>query len=526
MNAYIKSHFSEKILLLLYVIAAIYPVYILSFILSNEDKSWLLSHTILHDDAFYYLKIASRYATSGEMTFSGVGVTTGFHPLWGYLLAWAASYINLSSDVSINTLIAYLSLSFILSALFLRVNYSIFNVNNQSSALSLLLTYIFLLRFFYDGMESGLTLFLYSVFVSFAAIALLPWARVDSLFFMPFILAFFAHREYKLSGRIVYLVIIQLIAVLCASMALKYLVRPVQISENVKTFWFTLDLLSFVERGYGLLAYVAYATKVSLGAVMRIFEPIYALLSPRLLYNSGDVGSHHWLITISLVLTIQQLIARLKSSHRILLLMAFLASSLYLFIVSFFGFYKIGWDWYLALPCYVVIGCISLCIDSIGIQNVKKSLILIMLVGFGGMCTYINYPKDDEWRSVYKRMVDELANIDVKSRVGTWAAGQVGFYSHVDIVNLEGLVEAPAVLDASIKDDIRPVISSYNIEYILTKRSVNDINHAVNSSSNLRFRGDIRDRVFKDLNYELKYQSDKDGRQMFSLLKVSVDNKK
>src|SRR6185436_5679356 len=37
-------------------------------------------------DAFYYLQIADRAAHTGLYAFDGVRTTTGFHPLWGFLI--------------------------------------------------------------------------------------------------------------------------------------------------------------------------------------------------------------------------------------------------------------------------------------------------------------------------------------------------------------------------------------------------------------------------------------------------------
>lgn len=40
------------------------------------------------DDAFYYLVTARNFASSGKWTFDGTEPASGFHLLWGYLLAF------------------------------------------------------------------------------------------------------------------------------------------------------------------------------------------------------------------------------------------------------------------------------------------------------------------------------------------------------------------------------------------------------------------------------------------------------
>ena len=54
-------------------------------VIINIDP-WYLSHTLFYDDSFYYLKIASNWSINNRMTFSGIGETNGFHPLWAYIL--------------------------------------------------------------------------------------------------------------------------------------------------------------------------------------------------------------------------------------------------------------------------------------------------------------------------------------------------------------------------------------------------------------------------------------------------------
>src|SRR5258705_5368823 len=44
-------------------------------------------------DAFYYLQIADQAARTGLHAFDGVRTTTGFHPLWGFLLGAAFRHV-------------------------------------------------------------------------------------------------------------------------------------------------------------------------------------------------------------------------------------------------------------------------------------------------------------------------------------------------------------------------------------------------------------------------------------------------
>ncbi len=56
-------------------------------IISLADYRSLIAHDILQDDAFYYFKIADNLVAGHGLTFDGQMATTGFQPLWLFLLA-------------------------------------------------------------------------------------------------------------------------------------------------------------------------------------------------------------------------------------------------------------------------------------------------------------------------------------------------------------------------------------------------------------------------------------------------------
>lgn len=66
---------------------------ILMAVLQSARIAWLVSLPdgllVQHipDDAFYYLVLAKNYVKLGRWTFDGVSSSTGFHLLWGYILA-------------------------------------------------------------------------------------------------------------------------------------------------------------------------------------------------------------------------------------------------------------------------------------------------------------------------------------------------------------------------------------------------------------------------------------------------------
>ena len=61
------------------------------------------------DDAFYYLQTARTFAATGHWSFDGVEPASGFHLLWGYLLAamyWLCPDIGLHAVVAVGWLVA------------------------------------------------------------------------------------------------------------------------------------------------------------------------------------------------------------------------------------------------------------------------------------------------------------------------------------------------------------------------------------------------------------------------------------
>ena len=58
---------------------------------------------MIPDDAFYYLVPARNFATLGRWTFDGVEPSSGFHLLWGYLLA---SFFHLVPHATLHTIFA------------------------------------------------------------------------------------------------------------------------------------------------------------------------------------------------------------------------------------------------------------------------------------------------------------------------------------------------------------------------------------------------------------------------------------
>lgn len=58
---------------------------------------------VIPDDAFYYLVTARNFATRGRWTFDGTEPSSGFHLLWGYLLA---GFFHLAPHATLHTLFA------------------------------------------------------------------------------------------------------------------------------------------------------------------------------------------------------------------------------------------------------------------------------------------------------------------------------------------------------------------------------------------------------------------------------------
>lgn len=96
---------------------AILNVIIYDFIILTSPD--LIRIQFIPDDAFYYFQLAKNFTKLGYWTFdSGVSLTSGYHPLWAYILVLAYKVFNFTDDNFILAGAAFSSTLTIMASLF------------------------------------------------------------------------------------------------------------------------------------------------------------------------------------------------------------------------------------------------------------------------------------------------------------------------------------------------------------------------------------------------------------------------
>ncbi len=96
--------------------AGVATVWLLTLCLLPPER-WV---EFLSDDAYYYLKVARHISLGHGPTFDGVTVTTGFHPLFAFILAGFQRLLPLNTTALPRALLLFNSVCFLLTGGFIR----------------------------------------------------------------------------------------------------------------------------------------------------------------------------------------------------------------------------------------------------------------------------------------------------------------------------------------------------------------------------------------------------------------------
>ncbi|CAA0117202.1 Uncharacterised protein [BD1-7 clade bacterium] len=521
----------------------------IAFLRLPAPDYWFLSHTLFHDDSYYYFEIAKNWALTGRMTFSGYSETNGFHPAWAYVLGFL-SRIHSESVVDIEPVVVQVALfvGLISSIVFiLTCTYSLKRLEIPAHSFFAAFLYAVLWEYFFDGMESALVLTLLSVllhtvvagrhFLFILCSAALVWVRVDMLFFVPVlfcmgvVLGDRPRKTWLQHGGVLFACVI-------ASLFSKHVVMSGHVSATVKLVWALHGLLHDIQTNHSVSQFLLVRMGYALSFFGTLLSTPMSAFTPVVLFNPTG-HTRGVLVLAGAAVILLYVIASFGvfkaygNAKRLTVSVIMVGGScLYALLVSFLG-WKPEWQWYLAGPSFVAwMGFLMLFsaanFSRVGIRlpQVGASIVIVFsMIGAVRFYQHIHLVQPREWRFVYQSMADVVDGLQLRegARVGTWAAGHVGFYSQTDIVNLEGLIEHPSVFDAFIQDDISPVIKTHKIEYILIKTSKESIEKSVKAAKGGKPQWSMsqRTRVFKDLQYSLVREFSLSGdRVAFSLYKI------
>jgi hypothetical protein len=179
------------------------------YCLTQKDISIFVGQ-VLVDDAFYYLKPAQNLIAGKGLSFDGVNLTNGYHPLWmvvTVLICFFGDIMFQAKMLSLMGGLLYLSGALIISYVGLR-NFKYW----QKTLIFILFAFnLMQAKIFLQGLESGLNFFLLTVVVALFAnpkmgdltqarnkiifgtfLALLALSRVDQILLVIFLIVFLA----------------------------------------------------------------------------------------------------------------------------------------------------------------------------------------------------------------------------------------------------------------------------------------------------------------------------------------------
>ena len=179
------------------------------YCLTQKDISIFVGQ-VLVDDAFYYLKPAQNLIAGKGLSFDGVNLTNGYHPLWmvvTVLICFFGDIMFQAKMLSLMGGLLYLSGALIISYVGLR-NFKYW----QKTLIFILFAFnLMQAKIFLQGLESGLNFFLLTVVVALFVnpkmgdltqarnkiifgtfLALLALSRVDQILLVIFLIVFLA----------------------------------------------------------------------------------------------------------------------------------------------------------------------------------------------------------------------------------------------------------------------------------------------------------------------------------------------
>jgi hypothetical protein len=455
-------------------------------------ERFLGNSSLFEDDWFYYIGIARNLADGNGPTFDGVVSTTGFHPLWTWLLA----PIDLADPVlpgSTVQAVVLLNAAIILvcAGLTLRL-LDVVTRSRASAPLITVASYSVAMPFLLNGMESAAVLLLIVLWGTLAlrvnwsrpfaapwmvaglglCTALLPLGRLDA-----------AAIAVLMIGGCALLLDRRVAVVLGASLAVILVVQAginrtvgggvVPISGEVKGWWHSIGV--YRRDGWaGAADFMGTGVRAARRAATGVGEV-------------PEVGADildRWAVPALLVVVIMVLIGALRRRgagswppDRRVLVLLWVASAGYVVAQAFYySFFSASWGtWYQSVAVVLTVVSIGLALDRLT-RRVHGALLVLALAAAVVYATTLvtavqsrrSAVDGPNWgtaaRTVVK-LLEEHSSPD--DRVGVWAAGQIGYYAPNEVVNLEGLVGDAELLRANQDGELLAFVDAAGIRYVV-----------------------------------------------------------
>lgn len=450
---------SKKILTSLIFVYLVVP-YLLVLLVASGDVGVLVR--FFPDDAFYYLQVAYNLSHSGIVSFDGVNITTGFHPLQLLLASSVLFFLNKN---------AALVFFFLFNAFALSVSFSLIfkalSVNRKTVLLSALLTLPIFNLYLYtsSGLESALLLIAISVLyfqlikiISFenitiysasalgATFGIVVLCRLDMVIPVSLLVAYLS---YQLIKRCHYKEF-----VVAATVFFLTLVPYFLWIYNVQGTFFPISAIAKYDRERWRLDLVLKAlTGGSLSGLIFIFSPILVAMYVVFVGIRNRLNSKYQLMAVSA--------------------MSSLAYIGYILFVSHEPF-----RWYLNFCFFISV------ILLVWIFDINKKLldrlplkfsyslpIICFVLNIGVMYYWSGLETTSYWLLKMTRSIDAI--VPSTASIATNDAGVVGYFSHSKVHNLDGLVNSYDNWNQFLKQrDYVGYAQKYGIDYILLRNEI------------------------------------------------------
>lgn len=490
------------------------------------------------DDAFYYLTLSRNFSSFGLWTFdSGISVTSGFHPLFAYLLSSAYSLLPLDTN-SFLTCSLIFSLSFALAAIVVMCFWG-FKYNNVLF-LMLLALVISNRNFVYNTIsvtEWSLTILISSLYgvwyytkyrnpvvtfsdflVLFVLGALGSMARLDfglfpfSIFFGALVLSFVFKSNSRRKHSFALVGLLGALIGLLIVFVHNYIFMGVilQSSAKMKAYWTQLEGAPYYAVPLLITLIIGFS-----GLILIVILTATAILS-RFFKKADDCSNANHYVGLSCS---DRFSAEAQSTfsphHRYNFL--FILTSTGVCILGYVFFYSRNaaiMPWYtvnLLVPVLMFLFAISNYITASLCEKTRYLffLLFILMLIFNISKLYPISTAEAPWPH-QKFMYD--AGIYLRENfpdchVGAWNAGIIGYYQGGRVINLDGLVNNDIYI-YTVNNDLPEYISSRDICYILDFENMLTI-------ESLRVRGGYDDpdflaslepvKVFDEGEYRWRY---------------------
>ena len=484
----------------LYSVLTIIPFAIASsavFIL--PIKLWGNSEYFFEDDLFYYIEVAKNLTEGRGFSFDGLEQTTGFQLLWQIILVPIVAlgkslgiYGPLGSTLFFNWLILIASMLVTLKVIG-RI------LGNLLASLTVSTAFVIALPYVFNGMETSLILLLVALILNSIQLlainlesklprcvliictSLLIPTRMDLVFVVIVVVIML------LAFRLIKLMFIVLISSCVSALSQVFIYYSLvgeflPISSQVKSWWQSIGIGNSTAKGLvrNLLNVTFYSISplndqvsvLPVGGFLPIAWGIFTvpmtILSLYIVFKRARKLPIIWSS------------AQIKVSRDVegvTALFTLLLSGCIFLQIAYYTFFSAGmWPWYFGFPVVLwLLVTIVVVLRLLSHYSTKLSasfaIGMMLFVTISTTITSINSAhwvlENGTWGKGILALDSWLTrNVPDSAPVGTWAAGQLGFLRDGRVVNLEGLVQDPAVLEANQNERLFAWIQENDVQYI------------------------------------------------------------